>query len=104
MSGGLPRRSYRRIRAYRPWSGTSRTLRLAHQSDGNSLTTSFRNASRLTEESGLANLAPFPDVDEMAGDRRRRRHCRRDQMGAALEALSALEIAVRGRGAALLRH
>src|SRR5260370_8325271 len=37
----------------------------------------------------------------MAGARRRRRHRRRDQMGAALKTLAALEIAVRGRGAAL---
>ncbi len=40
----------------------------------------------------------------MPGDRRGRRHRRRHQMGAALETLTALEIAVRGRGAALFRR
>ena len=38
----------------------------------------------------------------MARNRRRRRHGGRHEMGAALEALAALEIAVRGRGAALV--
>src|SRR5262245_22554061 len=42
---------------------------------------------------------PLPHVDEMPGDRGGGRHRRRDQMGAALVALAALEIAVRGRGA-----
>ncbi|MDC4226812.1 MAG: hypothetical protein MPW15_21830 [Candidatus Manganitrophus sp.] len=40
------------------------------------------------------------DVDEMAGDRRRRGHGRADQVGAAALPLAALEIAVGGRGAA----
>src|SRR5271166_2605634 len=48
--------------------------------------------------------APLPHVDEPSGDRGRRRHGGRDQMGAALVALAALEIAVRGRGAALARR
>ena len=46
---------------------------------------------------------PLAHVDELPGDRRRRRHRRRHQMRAALEALAALEVAVRGRGAALAR-
>src|SRR5205814_6195351 len=50
-----------------------------------------------------AMLPPFPDIDKMAGDCGRRGHGGRDEMGAALKALAALEIAVRGRGAALLR-
>src|ERR1019366_505446 len=48
--------------------------------------------------------SPSPHVDEMPGDRRRRRHGRRDEVGAALKALAALEIAVRGGGAALARR
>src|SRR5215510_9873362 len=48
-------------------------------------------------------LSPLPHVDEMPGDRRGGRHRRRDEVGAALEALAALEIAVRGGSAALLR-
>src|SRR4026209_459179 len=43
------------------------------------------------------------DVDEAAGKGRSRRHDRRDEVGAAEPALTALEIAVRGRGAALAR-
>src|SRR5437868_6140851 len=50
---------------------------------------------------GKGALPPLPDVDKMPGDRRRRRHCRRDQMRAAFKTLAALEIAVRGRGTAL---
>src|SRR5258706_11957354 len=48
-------------------------------------------------------LPPLPDIDEMPGNCRRRRHCRRHQVGAAFKSLAALEIAVRGRGAALFR-
>src|SRR5271165_3405141 len=44
---------------------------------------------------------PLSHVDEAAGDRGGRGHGRRNEMGAALEALTALEIAIRGRGAAL---
>jgi hypothetical protein len=44
---------------------------------------------------------PLPNIHEMAGDRRRRRHGGRDEMGAVLKTLAALEVAVRGRGAAL---
>ncbi len=39
-------------------------------------------------------LTPLSNVDEMAGNTGRRRHDRRHQMGAALVALTALEIAV----------
>src|ERR1700685_1279146 len=46
-------------------------------------------------------LLPLPHVDEMPGDRRGGGHGRRDQMGAALVALAAFEVAVRGRGATL---
>src|SRR4051812_23167720 len=46
-------------------------------------------------------LPPVADVDKMPGDRRRRRHRRRDQMGAALKSLAAFKVAVRGGGAAL---
>ncbi len=47
---------------------------------------------------------PLPDIHKMTGDRRRRRHGGRNEMGAASIALAALEIAVRGRGAALARR
>ena len=40
-------------------------------------------------------------VDEVAGDRRRRGELRADQVRAAAASLPALEVAVRGRGAAL---
>ena len=43
------------------------------------------------------------DVDEVSGDRGRRRHCGTHQMRAAARALPALEIAVRRRRAALAR-
>ena len=42
-----------------------------------------------------------PHVHEVTGDGRRRRHRRTDQMGATALPLAALEVAVRGRGAAL---
>src|SRR5713226_3119318 len=45
--------------------------------------------------------APTPHIDELAGYRGCRRHGRRHQMRAAFIALAALEITVRGRGAAL---
>src|SRR5690606_13493544 len=43
----------------------------------------------------------FPHIRQMPGDRRRRGHAGADQMGAAAAALTALEIAVRGRRTAL---
>ena len=43
-------------------------------------------------------------VGQPPGDRRRRRHRRAQQVGAAAPALPALEVAVRGRGAALARR
>src|SRR5258708_26334165 len=48
-------------------------------------------------------LLPLPHVDEVPGDGGGGGHGRRDEMGAALVALAAFEIAVRGRGAALAR-
>jgi len=54
------------------------------------------------EVEGMA-LPPIPHIDEVSGDRRRGGHRGRDQMRAALEALSAFEVAVRCRGAALFR-
>src|SRR5258708_12822408 len=65
------------------------------QSAPNCLTSYFEDASRLSE------LPPLPDIDKMPGNRRGRGHGRRHQMGAALEALPAFEIAVRGRAPAL---
>src|ERR1700682_4323977 len=46
-------------------------------------------------------LAQPTHVDEMAGDARRGRHCRTDQMRASAGALAALEVAGRRRRAAL---
>src|SRR5262245_12066638 len=48
-------------------------------------------------------LFPLPHINKMPGDRRCRRHRGRHEMGAALVALAAFEVAVRGRGAALAR-
>src|SRR5580700_452363 len=45
-------------------------------------------------------LLPLPHIDEMPGDGGGGGHGRRNEMRAALVALAALEIAVRGRGAA----
>ena len=61
-------------------------------------------ALRFTPAGMTARLVPVADIHEPPGDRRRCRHRRRDEVGAALEALAALEVAVRGRGAALLRR
>src|SRR6266545_4291874 len=47
--------------------------------------------------------APLANVDEVAGDRRGRRHLRADEMSAAAPSLTTLEVPVRGRGAALPR-
>src|SRR6185436_21188564 len=46
-------------------------------------------------------LAPAPHVDEMAGDRRRGRHRRADEVRAPARALPPLEVAIRGGRAAL---
>src|SRR5262245_3234123 len=46
---------------------------------------------------------PFANVDEMAGDGSGCGHHRADQMRPAVAALAALEIAIRGAGAALMR-
>src|SRR5882762_7688943 len=46
----------------------------------------------------------FADVDEMAGNRRGGGHDRADQVSAAVFALAALEIAIAGAGAALVRR
>jgi len=47
---------------------------------------------------------PYPNIDKVAGDRRRRRHRGGHEMGAALKTLAAFKVAVRGRGAALARR
>src|SRR5439155_17774189 len=53
--------------------------------------------------SSSAHAAPLANVDEVARDRRRRRHLRADQMSAATAPLASLEVPVRGRSAALAR-
>src|SRR6185312_9724117 len=55
----------------------------------------------LDDVNGSHSLAPISDVDEVALDRGGSRHLRADQVGAPALALATLEIAVRGRGAAL---
>ena len=67
--------------------------------------TGFRVSSGAAGESFRASPAiagmtkarslPLAHVDEMPGDRRGRSHGRRDEMGAALVALAAFEVAVR---------
>src|SRR5690242_2061690 len=53
---------------------------------------------------GEAGLVPLAHVDEVSGDGRRGRHRRRHQVRTSLVTLPALEVAVRGRGAALARR
>src|SRR5690606_16771559 len=67
-----------------------------------------QNANRSADAAGLfehigrsaagvsRSSVPFADVDEVAGDGGSGGHGRRHEMGAALETLAALEIAVRG--------
>src|SRR6266446_10706978 len=85
------------FRLVRHGSLLAKYLATSIQCAPNTLTTSFGDASSCGNDA----LPPLPDIDKMPGDRGCRRHCRRDQMGAALESLAALEIAIRGRGAAL---
>src|SRR5690348_6404713 len=49
------------------------------------------------------SLAESTHVDEMTGDGGGGRHCRTHEMGAAARTLAALEVAIRGRRAALAR-
>src|SRR5271165_5444706 len=56
---------------------------------------------KLIGRCGLWSLPPSPHVHEPPRDRRGRRHRGRNEMRAALVALAAFKIAVRGRGAAL---
>src|SRR5262249_61812303 len=67
------------------------------------LLVSRSSAARSDQRRISARSAPGSHVDKRAGDRSRRRHRGRDQVGAALVALAALEIAVRRRGTALAR-
>src|SRR4051794_41704028 len=69
---------------------------------------SVSTSSRLRTETGpvivsmaFIGSAPVADVDEVALDGGRRGHLRADEVGAPAAALAALEVAVRGRGAAL---
>src|SRR6478609_9116274 len=62
---------------------------------------SRRSAKSLLGPGFRQSSMEVADVDETAGKRSSRRHHRRDEMGTAEPALAALEIAVRGRGAAL---
>ncbi len=63
-----------------------------------------RNSSAISARCQAAcprRSRPAPDVHEAPLDRRGRRHLRRDEVRAPAAALAALEVAVRGRGAAL---
>src|SRR5262245_3643426 len=64
-------------------------------------TTPAVNESKPVVQAAWAGLLPFPHVHEMTGDRGGGRHRGRHQVGAPLVALATLEVAVRGRGAAL---
>src|SRR5262245_6379706 len=64
---------------------------------------SFAVCSFATAWRALARSAPLAHVDEVSGDRRSGGHARRHEMRAPFVALPPLEIAVRGRGATLLR-
>src|ERR1700744_2712477 len=55
----------------------------------------------ITVIGSMCSVLPVADVDEVPGDRGGCRHLRRDEVGAAAAPLAALEVAVRGRGAAL---
>src|SRR5262249_55527721 len=70
-----------------------------------SVSTSARSstATRPSITSIASISAPVPDVDEVAFDRRRRRHLRADQVRSPTGTLAALEVAVGGGGAALSR-
>src|SRR5581483_10187252 len=65
--------------------------------------TASRPVWRINGSIFLPLVVPLADVDEVAGDRRRRGHGRADEVRAAALALAALEVAVRGGGAALPR-
>src|SRR3954452_25519908 len=70
---------------------------------------SVSTSSRMSVETGpetvvngtMVLLAPVADVDEPALDGGRGRHLGRDEVRAPAAALAPLEVAVRGRGAAL---
>src|SRR5712691_8830543 len=60
-------------------------------------------ATRAFSTVNLSISSPPANIDEVPGDRGRRGHLRAHEVGPATGALPALEIAVRGRGAALTR-
>src|SRR5258707_10531587 len=60
-------------------------------------------ATRPFSKVNLSISSPLANVDEVPGDRGRRGHLRAHEVGPAAGALAALEIAVRGRSAALAR-
>src|SRR5215212_4916564 len=67
-----------------------------------SVSTSARSSTDTSPSiTSTGSIAPLPDVDEPALDRGGGGHPRRDEVGAPALALAPLEVAVRGRGAAL---
>src|SRR5882672_10511907 len=60
-------------------------------------------ATRPFSTVNLSISSPLANVDEVPGDRGRRGHLRAHEVSPAARALSALEIAVRSRSAALAR-
>src|SRR3954447_13138862 len=70
-----------------------------------SVSTSARSSTLTAPEMVVTGSisVPLPDVDEAALDGGRGGHLRGDQVRAPAPALPALEVAVRGRGAALAR-
>src|SRR6266478_108920 len=85
-----------------------RCFRIVHSQHGERPKASTWLSFRQLERCVLINVlptgrgfGPLPHIDKSAGDRRGRRHRGRHEMGAAFVALTALEIAIRRRGAAL---
>src|SRR5436853_4922015 len=71
-----------------------------------SVSTSWRSSTEIGPAiSCMGSIwSPAPDVDEMTLDGRRSGHLGRDEVRAPAATLAALEVAVRGRGAALARR
>src|SRR5262245_53084430 len=73
------------------------------RSSGTAMPVSLTNGSIVNLLKMPQRLFPVADVDEMPGDGGGGGHLRADEMRASAPALAPLEVAVRGRGAALTR-
>src|SRR3990167_7760565 len=77
-------------------------VRMAMAAPRPALSTGSPNQSRNRARGSMSE--ELPDVDDMAGDGGGRGHGRAHQVGASAPALTALEVAVGGRGAAFARR